>query len=93
LNNLIIIIFLIYKNAKIILIINNFFIGTGIIENTYNYYEKHDYHVMNIKDVEWDTLPWGANYHNILFNPKTKEATFALFIRIARLCWLGPKQN
>jgi hypothetical protein len=48
---------------------------------------------MNIKDVEWDTLPWGANYHNILFNPETKEATFALFIRIARLCWLGPKQN
>jgi hypothetical protein len=48
--------------------------------------EKHEYHVINIKDIEWGTLPQGANYHNTLFNLKTKEATFALFIGIVGSC-------
>jgi len=64
-----------------------------IIENTYNQYEKHDYHVINIKDVEWGTLPQSANYHNILFNLETKEAIFALFIGIGGLCWIVPQEN
>jgi hypothetical protein len=51
------------------------------IQNTiYNQYEKHGDHIINIKDVEWGTLQKGSNYHNTLFNPKTKEAIFMIFI-------------
>ncbi len=39
-----------------------------MIENTYNQCQKHEYHVKNINDIAWGTLPWGANYHNTLFN-------------------------
>jgi hypothetical protein len=49
----------------------------NIIEKTYNKYENHDYRVINIKDVEWGFLQQGANYHNTLLNPETKETTFA----------------
>ncbi len=55
---------------------NTILLGMNIIEKTYNKYENHDYHVINIKDVEWGSLQ-GANYHNTLFNPETKETTFA----------------
>ncbi len=63
-----------------------------IIENTYNEYEKHDYGVINIKDVEWGTLPRGAKKHNTLFNLETNEAEFALFTRIVGLCWFDPRK-
>jgi hypothetical protein len=29
----------------------------------------------------------------MLFNPKTKEATFALFTGVARSCWVGERGN
>ncbi len=29
----------------------------------------------------------------MLLNPKTKESTFALFIGVARFCWVGEKGN
>jgi hypothetical protein len=48
-------------------------------------YHKHDYYVINIKEVDWGTLQWVLNYHNILFNAQLKEITFALFIKIAIL--------
>ncbi len=57
-------------------LLNIILLGMNIIEKTYNKYENHDYHVINIKDVEWGSLQ-GANYHNTLFNPETKETTFA----------------
>jgi len=31
--------------------------------NFYSKYEKHDYHVINIIDVEWCVLPTGSNHH------------------------------
>jgi hypothetical protein len=40
-----------------------------------------------------------VNYHNTLFNPKTKEATyalflgFALFLGIVGSCWVGEIRN
>jgi hypothetical protein len=51
----------------------------NIQDTIYDQYEKHDYHNINIKDVEWGTLQKGSNYHNALFNLKTKEATFMIF--------------
>jgi hypothetical protein len=35
----------------------------------------------------------GANYHNTLFNPKTKEIAFALFVRILGSYWVGETKN
>ncbi len=55
--------------------------------------KKHDYHIINIKYVEGGTLPKGSNYHNTLFNPKTKEASFALIIGITRSCWVSKRGN
>jgi len=39
------------------------------------------------------TLLKGANYHNTLFNPKTKEVAFALFVGIVRSYWVGETRN
>jgi hypothetical protein len=49
----------------------------------YDQYLKHDYYVINIKEVDWSNLQWVFHYHNILFNAQLKETTFALFIKIA----------
>jgi hypothetical protein len=38
-------------------------------------------------------LPKGSNYHNTLFNPKTKEEAFALFIGVARSYSVGERGN
>jgi hypothetical protein len=35
----------------------------------------------------------GANYHNTLFNPKTKEIAFALFVKIVGSYWVGEIKN
>ncbi len=35
----------------------------------------------------------GANYHNTLFNPKTKEVAFALFVGIVGFYWVGEIRN
>jgi len=56
-------------------------------------YAKHDYHIINIKELEWYTLQNGLNYHSTLINPQTKEATFALFMGVVGSCWLGEKGN
>jgi hypothetical protein len=63
------------------------------LETLYDQYKKHDYHILNIKDIEWGTLLKGANYYNILFNPKTKEEAFALFVRIVGSYWVGEMRN
>jgi hypothetical protein len=44
----------------------------NIQDTIYDQYEKHDYHIINIKDVEWGTLQKGSNYNNTLFNLKQK---------------------
>lgn len=54
--------------------------------------QKNAYHVININEVEWGNLQRGSNYHSTLFDPQTKEMTFALFIEIARL-WKGNDNN
>jgi hypothetical protein len=36
-------------------------------------------------------IPKRLNYHSILFNPKTKQKTFALFIRVVGSCYVGEK--
>jgi hypothetical protein len=59
----------------------------------YDQYAKHDYHIINIKELEWLTLQKGSNYHNTLIKPQTKEGTFALFVVVVGSCWLGEKRN
>jgi hypothetical protein len=54
--------------------------------------KKDEYHVINIKEVEWGNLQWSSNYHSTLFNPQTKEMAFALFIGIVGLCCWGQKE-
>jgi hypothetical protein len=56
----------------------------NIRETIFDQYEKHDYHIINIKDVELGALLEGSNYQNIFFSTKTKETIFALFIGGAR---------
>lgn len=67
--------------------------GNEYHANFYNKYEKHDYHVINIIDVEWCVLPKGSNHHSELMHPQIKQATFVLFIGIGWTCWLGNKGN
>ncbi len=55
--------------------------------------QKHDCHIINIKDVEGGAFPKGSNYHNTLFNPKTKEKAFALFIRVVESCLARERGN
>ncbi len=59
----------------------------------YDQYAKHDYHIINIKELEWFTLQKGSNYHSTLINPQTKKATFVLFVGVVGSCWLGAKGN
>ncbi len=49
--------------------------------------------MLNIKIFDWGTIQKGLDYYNTLYNPQTKDAFFALFIRIARSVWLGKKGN
>ncbi len=46
-----------------------------------------------LRGIEWGTLLKGANYHNTLFNPKTKVAAFALFVGIVRFYWGRETRN
>jgi hypothetical protein len=62
-------------------------------DTIYNQYEKRDYHIINIKDVEWDAFPKCSNNPSTFSNLKSKEVTFALFVRITRSWWVREKRN
>jgi hypothetical protein len=59
----------------------------------YDQYAKHDYHIINIKELEWFTLHKVSKYHSTLINPQTRKATFALFVGVVGSCWLREKGN
>ncbi len=65
---------------------------SDISENTYDQCEKHDYLVINIKQIEQGAFHQGSNYQSILFNLQTKVA-FALFVIFTGSCWLGSNGN
>ncbi len=69
------------------------YVGIWCFKNTYNQYDEHEYHVLNIKEFEWGTPQRRSKYYNTLFNLEMKEAIFALFVGLARPCWLGQKGN
>lgn len=69
------------------------YVGIRCFKNTYNQYDEHEYHVLNIKEFEWGTPQRRSKYYNTLFNLETKEAIFCLVCRACKVMLVRTKRK